>query len=96
MNELKNDLITEIKSLIQLELKKVVKKQKKKKKKKLQELEKDGLEQYRRRVCVRIEDVPVEFEETIYNVYKKFNLLKVVCLDVLVSCIDTANRIGAE
>ena len=87
-NELKEDLIAEIKSLIQLEVEKVVKAfsgshvHKRKKKKtlwrskqkeesdvtvlKLQEtittldLEKDDLEQYGRRVCVRIDDVPVE------------------------------------
>ena len=72
-NELKQDLITEIKLLIQLEVEKVVKKQKEEFDEtvvKLQERittleqEKDDLEQYGRRVCVRIDDVPVESEET--------------------------------
>ena len=65
-NELKQDLITEIKSLIQLEVEKVVKKQKEEYDVavlKLQErittleLKKDDLEQYGRRVCVRIDNV---------------------------------------
>ena len=68
-NELKRDLITEIKSLIQLEVEKVVKKQKEEfdvTVLKLQEwiatpgLKKDDLKQYGRRVCVRIDKVPVE------------------------------------
>ena len=64
-NELKQ---YQIKSLIQLEVEKVVKKQKEEFDEtvlKLQErittleLEKDDLEQYGRRVCVRIDDVPL-------------------------------------
>ena len=61
------------------------------------ELGKDDLEQYRRRVCVRIEDVSVNFEETAHNVYEKVvDLLKVVCPEVPVACINTAHRIGSE
>ena len=61
------------------------------------ELGKDDLEQYRRRVCVRIEDVSVNFEETAHNVYEKVgDLLKVVFPEVLVSCINRAHRIGPE
>ena len=62
-NELKQDLITEIKSLIQLEVEKVVKKQKEFDATVLittLELEKDDLQQNRRQVCVRIDDVTVE------------------------------------
>ena len=79
-NELKQDLITEIKSLIQLEVEKVVKKQKEefdetvlKLQERITTLEhgKDDLEQYGRRVCVRIHDVPVESEETADSVYEK-------------------------
>ena len=79
-NELKQDLITEIKSLIQLEVEKVVMKQEEKFDEtvlKLQEriatleLEKDDFEQYGRRVCVRIDDVPVESQETADSVYEK-------------------------
>ena len=79
-NELKQDLITEIKLLIQLEVEKVVKKQKEEFDEtviKLQERitmleqEKDDLEQYGCRVCVRIDDVPVESEETAESVFEK-------------------------
>ena len=62
-NELKQDLITEIKSLIQLEVEKVVKKQKEFDATVLittLELEKDDLQQNRRQVCVRNDDVTVE------------------------------------
>ena len=105
-NELKQDLITEIKLLIQLEVEKVVKKQKEEFDEsviKLQERittleqEKDDLEQYGRRVCVRIDDVPVESEETAESVFEKVGkFLGEVCPDVPVSCIDRAHRIGSE
>ena len=79
-NELKQDLITEIKSLIQLEVEKVVKKQKEEFDEtviKLQEpikkleLEKDDLEQYGRWVCVRTDDVHDESEETAKSIFEK-------------------------
>ena len=105
-NELKQDLITEIKLLIQLEVEKVVKKQKEEFDEtviKLQEQitmleqEKDDLEQYGRRVCVRIDDVPVESEETAESVFEKVGkFLGEACPDVPVSCIDRAHRIGSE
>ena len=78
--ELKQDLITEIKSLIELEVEKVLKKQKEEFNEtvmRLQqqittlELEKDDLEQYGRRVCVRIDNVPVECEETVESIFEK-------------------------
>ena len=105
-NELRQDLITEIKSLIQLEVEKVVKKQKEEFDVtflKLQEqittleLEKDDLEQYGRRVYVRIDDVPVEFEETADSVYEKVGeFFREARPDIPVSCIDRAHRIGSE
>ena len=105
-NELKQDLITEIKLLIQLEVEKVVKKQKEEFDEtviKLQERittpeqEKDDLEQYGRRVCVRIDDVPVESEETAESIFEKVGkLLGEACPDVPVSCTDRAHRIGSE
>ena len=78
--ELKQDLITEIKSLIELEVEKVLKKQKEEFNEtvmRLQqqittlELEKDDLEQYGRRVCVRIDNVPAECEETVESIFEK-------------------------
>ena len=61
------------------------------------ELEKDDLEQYGRQVCVRIEDVPVESEETAESVFEKVGkFLGEACPDVLVSCIDRVHRIGSE
>ena len=105
-NELKQDLITEIKLLIQLEVEKVVKKQKEefdetviKLQERITSLEqqKDDLEQYGRRVCVRIDDVPVESEETVESVFEKVGkFLGEACPDVPVSCIDRAHRIGSE
>ena len=105
-NELKQDLITEIKYLIQLEVKKVVKKKKEEfdvTVLKLQErittleLEKDNLDQYRRRVCVRIDDVPVESEETAGSVYEKIGeFFREACPDILVFCIERAHRIASK
>ena len=78
--ELKQDLIIEIKSLIELEVEKVLKKQKEEFDEtvmRLQqqittlELEKDDLEQYGRRVCVRIDNVPAECEETVESIFEK-------------------------
>ena len=105
-NELKQDLITEIKLLIQLEVEKVVKKQKEEFDVtviKLQERittleqEKDDLETYGRRVCVRIDDVLVESEETAESVFEKVGkFLGEACPDVQVSCIDRAHWTGSE
>ena len=105
-NELKQNLISEIKSLIQLEVEKVVKKQKGEFDEtvlKLQEwittlkLEKDDLEQYGRRVCVRIDDVSVEFEKTADSVYEKVGeFFREACPDIPVSCTERAHRIGPE
>ena len=99
-------MITEIKSLIQLEVEKVVKKQKEEFDVtflKLQErittleLEKDDLEQYGRRVCIRTDVVPVESEETADSVYEKVGeFFREACPDIPLSCIDRAHRIGSE
>ena len=99
-------MITEIKSLVQLEVKKVVKKQKEEfdvTALKLQErittleLEKDNLEQYGRCLCVRIDNVPVESEETADSVYENVGeFFRKACPDVHVSCIDRDHCIGSE
>ena len=61
------------------------------------ELEKDDLEQYGRRVCVRIDNVPVESKETADSVYEKVGeFFREACPDIPVSCIDRAHRIGSE
>ena len=61
------------------------------------ELEKDDLEQYGRRVCVRIDDVPVESKETADSVYEKVGeFFREACPDIPVSCIDRAHRIESE
>ena len=53
------------------------------------ELEKDDFKQYGRRVSIRIDGVPVEFEETADNVYEKVGeFFREVCPDIPVSCID--------
>ena len=53
------------------------------------ELEKDDFKQYGRRVSIRIDGVPVEFEETADNVYEKVGeFFREACPDIPVSCID--------
>ena len=95
-----------MKSLIQLELEKVVKKQKEEFDVtilRLQvrittlELEKDDIGQYGRRVCVRIVDVPDESEETTDSLYEKVGeFFRQACPDIPLSCIDRAHRIESE
>ena len=58
------------------------------------ELEKDDLEQYGRRVCVRIGDVPVKSEETAEFFSGEF--FREACPDIPVSCIDRAHGTGSE
>ena len=90
--------------LIQLEVEKAGKKHKKEMSVlKLQErittleLEKDDFKQYGRRVSIRIDGVPVEFEETADNVYEKVGeFFREACPDIPVSCIDWAHCIGSE
>ena len=61
------------------------------------ELEKDDLEQYGRRVCVRIDDVPVESVERADSVYGKVGkILKEAWPNVPVPYIDWAYHIGSE
>ena len=53
------------------------------------ELEKDDFKQYGRRVSIRIDGVPVKFEETADNVYEKVGeFFREACPDIPVSCID--------
>ena len=76
---LEQDLITEIKYLIQSEVEQIVRKPKEEFSViifKLQEwiatleLEKDDFEEHGRRVCVRIDDVPVESNKSADSVYE--------------------------
>ena len=78
-NELKQDLITGIKSLIQLEVEQIARKPieefnviifKLQEQIATLELEKDDLEQHGRRVCVKINDVLVKSEESPNSVYE--------------------------
>ena len=107
MNEIKDELLTEIKLLIKSEVDKALKKQKEEfadsaftqLEKRITKLENDNedLEQYGRRVCLRIEDVPVANEETAEEVFKKTeNMLKKVCPNLSGDCIDRAHRIGPD
>ena len=60
-------------------------------------LEKDDLEQYGRRVCVRIDDVSVESKKIADSVYEKVGeFFREACPDIPVSCTDRARRIGSE
>ena len=105
LNEFKDELITEIK-LIKSEVGEALKKQKEEFDSAFTQLEQritklendnDNLEQYGRRVCLRIEDAPVANEETAEEVFKKTeNLLKKVCPNLSGDCIDRAHRIGPD
>ena len=86
LNEFKDELLTEIKLLITIEVDEALKKRKEEFdsaftqfEKRIAKLENDNddLEQYGRRVCFRIEDVPVANKETAEEVFKKTeNMLK--------------------
>ena len=61
------------------------------------ELEKDDLEHYRRRVCIRIDNVPVESDENNEYADEKFGeFFREACLDTPMSCIYQAYRAGSE
>ena len=105
-NKFKVDLLSEIKDLIYLEVEKVMKKQKENFESALHELQKrvikvehdrDDLEQYGRRLCVRLEDIPVEKDETADKVFSKAeNMLKEACPNLSGDCIDRAHRIRRD
>ena len=106
MNEFKDELLTEIKLLIKSEVDEALKKQKEEfdsaftqLEKRITKLENDNedLEQYGRRVCLRIEDVPVANEETAEEVFKKTeNMLKKVCPNLSGDCIDRVHCIEPD
>ena len=61
------------------------------------EPEKYDLEQYGCWVCVRINNVPFEFEQTADSIYEKVGkFLREACQDVHVSCIDRVHHTGSE
>ena len=97
LNEFKDELLTEIKLLIKSKVDEALKKQKEEFDSTFTQLEKritklendnDDLEQCGRRVCLRIEDVPVANEETAEEVFKKTeNLQKKFVLIYLVTVL---------
>ena len=105
-NKLKVDFLSEIKDLIYLEVEKVMKKQTENFESVLHELQKrvtkvehdhDDLVQYGRRLCVRLEDIPVEKDETADKVFSKAeNMLKEACPNLSGDCIDRAHRIRRD
>ena len=105
-NKFKVDLLSEIKYLIHLEVEKAMKKQKENYDSALHELQKrviklehdhDDLEQYGRRLCVCLENIPVEKDETADKVFSKAeNILKEACANLSGDCIDRAHRIGRD
>ena len=106
LNEFKDELPTEIKLLMKSEVDEALKKQKEEFDSAFTQLEKrirklendnDDLEQYGTRVCLRIEDVPVENEETAEEVFKKTeNMLKKVCPNLSGDCTDRAHCVGPD
>ena len=100
------DLLSEIKDLIHLEVEKAMKKQKENLDSALLELQKrvfklehehDDLEQYGCRLCVRLEDIPVEKDETADKVFSKAeNILKEACPNLSGDCIDCTHRVGRD
>ena len=105
-NKFKVDILSEIKDLIYLEVEKVMKKQKENFESALHELQKrvtkvehdhDDLVQYGRRLCVHLEDIPVEKDETADKVFSKAeNMLKEACPNLSGDCIDRAHRIRRD
>ena len=78
--ELKADLLSEIKELINLEVEKTMKKQKEEFESAIDPLQKrvtnlehahDHLEQYGCRLSVRVEDIPIATDETADNILEK-------------------------
>ena len=100
------DFLSEIKDLIYLEVKKVMKKQKENFKSALHELQKrvikvkhdhDDLEEYGHRLCVRLEDIPVEKGETADKVFSKAeDILKEACPNLSGDYIDWAHQISCD
>ena len=100
------DLLSEIKDLTHLEVEKAMKKQKENYDSGLLELQKcviklehdhDDLEQYRRRLSVCLDDMPVEKDETADKVFSKAeNILKEACPNLSGDWIDRAHRIGCD
>ena len=105
-NKFKVDLLSEINDLIHLEVEKAMKKQKEnfdsalhKPQKRVIKLEHDhdDLEQHGHHLCLRLEDVHIEKDETAGNVFSKAeNILKEACPNLSGDCIDRAHRIGND
>ena len=105
-NKLKVDLLSEIKDLIHLKVEKAMKKQKENLDSALHGLQKrviklehdhDDLEQHGRRLCVRLEDIPVEKDESADKVFSKAeNILKEACPKLSDDCFNRADRIGRD
>ena len=105
-NKSKVDLSSEIKDLIHLEVEKAMKKQKENYDSALHEFQKrviklehdhGDLEQYGRRLCVRLEDIPVKKDETAGKVFSKAeNILMEACPNLSGDCIYRAHRIGRD
>ena len=103
-NKFKVDLLSEINNLIHLEAEKAMKTQKENFDSSLHEVQKrvvklehghDDLEQYGCRLCLRLEDISVEKDETADKVFSKAEgILKEACPNLSGDCIDRAYRIG--
>ena len=105
-NKFKVNLLSEMNDLIHLEVEKAMKKQKENFDSTLHELQKlfiklehdhDDLEQYGRRLCVCLEDIPVEKDEVADKVFSiAENILKEACPNLSGDCIDRTHRIGRD
>ena len=105
-NKFKVDLLSEINDLIHLKVEKAMKNQKENFDSSLHKLQKhvfkvehdhDDLEKYECRLCVRLENIPVEKDKTAYKVFSKAeNILKEACSSLPGNCIDHAHRIGGD
>ena len=102
-NKFKVDPVSEINDLIHLEVEQVMKKQKENFDSALHKLQKrviklehdhDDLEQHGRRLCVRLEDIHIEKNETADNVFSKAeNILREACPNLFGDSIDRAHCI---
>ena len=105
-DEIKADLLSEIKELFNLGVEKAMKKHKEEFKSAIDKLQEhvtylehahDDLEQYGRRLCVRVEDIPAASDETAEKVLEKVeNILKDACPSLSDNVIDRAHRIWSN
>ena len=105
-SDFKNEIFTEFRSILKEEINIALSQQKEFYERKICKLEErindlenglEEIEQYQRRLCIRIDGVPTTANETADEVFKNTEkLIQEACPDILSSQIDRAHRIGPE